>query len=342
MNKIKKWIIVSLLISLVSGIIVVLFTFDSDTIHALKGIKPEYMIAAAAIHALTYVFWGMRTRSLSKALGYDLSYIKSFEIVTSATLAASITPSSLGGEPLRIHLLCGQKIPFGKATAVVLGERVLDAILILALAPFSIYAIRGVLKDSAFDIIFVFAEAVLMFILFLTLYALWRPRHTKKVVYFFVHRLAPFLGKKSDEALGNIIEKVDLELENFHGSISVLLNEGRKGLAFGIFHTLAFWFVDFSMLYVLLIGLNQHPDPVLVIASQVIIMILTVIPATPGGSGIAEFAGTTLFSLFVSSSVLGITVIVWRAFTFYMNILVGGFVSFKILKDTDFIKKYLN
>lgn len=342
MNKIKKWVIVSLLISLVSGIIVVLFTFDSETIHALMRVKPEYMLAAAAIHAITYVIWGMRTRSLCNALGHNLSYIKSFEIVTSATLAAAITPSSLGGEPLRIHLLHGQKIPLGKATAVVLGERVLDGILILTLAPFSIYIIRGVLKDSAFNIIFIFAEAGLMFILFLTLYALWKPGPTKKFVYFFVHRLAPFLGKKSDEALSKAIERVDFELENFHGSISVLLNEGRKGLAFGIFLTLAFWFVDFSMLYVILMGLNQHPDPVLVFASQVIIMIIIIIPATPGGSGIAELAGTTLFSLFVSSSVLGIAVIAWRAFTFYMNILVGGFVSFKILKDTDFIKKYLD
>ncbi len=342
MNKIKKWVIVSLIISVVSGIIVVLFTFDSGTIHALMGIKPEYIIAAAVIHAMTYVIWGMRTRSLCKALGYNVSYIKSFEIVTSATLAASITPSSLGGEPLRIHLLHGQKMPLGKATAVVLGERVLDGILILTLAPFSIYVIRGVLSDSVFDFMFIFAEAGLMFILFLTLYAIWRPGPTKKVVYFFVHRLAPILGKKKDNVLDSIIERVDSELEHFHGSISVLLNEGRKGLAFGIFHTLAFWFVDFSMLYVILIGLNQHPDPVLVFASQVITMIIILIPATPGGSGIAEFAGTTLFSLFVSSSVLGIAVIAWRAFTFYMNILVGGFVSFKILKDTDFIKKYLN
>ncbi|WP_292469722.1 flippase-like domain-containing protein [Methanolobus sp.] len=342
MNKTKKWILISLLISLVSGLIVILFTFDAETINALMEIRPQYMFAAACVHALTYIIWGMRTRSLCKALGYNITYLKSFEIVTSGTLAASITPSSLGGEPLRIHLLHGEKMPLGKATAVVLGERVLDGILILMMAPISIYIVRGVLNNPIFDIMFIFAEAGLVFILFLTLYAVWKPAPTKKVVYFLVQRLAPLLGKKTDAALEKIIMVVDLELENFHESISVLLNEGRKGLVFGIFYTLAFWFVDFSMLYVILMGLNQHPDIALVFASQVIIMILILIPATPGGSGVAEFAGTTIFSLFVSSSVLGIAVIAWRAFTFYMNILVGGFVSFKILKDTDFIKKYLN
>ncbi len=342
MNKIKKWVLISLLISLVSGFIVVLFTFDSGTIGALMEIKPAYMLAAVCIHAITYLIWGLRTRSLCKALGHNVGYLKSFEIVASGTLAASITPSSLGGEPLRIHLLHGQNIPLGKATAVVIGERVLDGIFILALAPFSIYIIRGVLNDSIFDFMFIFAELGLIIILFLTLYALWKPGPTKKVVYFFVHRLAPILGKKTDSALEKVIGRVDSELEHFHDSISVLLNEGRRGLAFGILSTIAFWLVDFSMLYVVLMGLNQHPDIVIVFASQIIVIVLLVIPATPGASGVAEFAGTTVFSLFVASSVLGIAVIAWRAFTFYMNILVGGFVSFRILKDTEFIKKFLH
>lgn len=342
MNNIKKWIFISLFISLVSGLLVIVFTFDSGTIDALAEIKPVYIVAAACIHALTYVIWGLRTKSLCKALGYDVGYVKSVEIVASGTLAASITPSSLGGEPLRIHLLHSEKMPLGKATAVVLGERVLDGILIMALAPVSIYVIRSVLNDSVFDVMFMIAEVALILILVLLLYAIWRPDPARKVVFFLVHKLAPLLGKKTDEALEKILTRVDSEFEHFHESFFVLLNEGRRGLAVGIFYTIAFWFVDFSMLYVILVGLNQHPDPVLVFASQVIIMILIVIPATPGASGIAEFAGTTAFSLFTAPSVLGIAVIAWRAFTFYMNIIVGTFVSFKIMKDADFIKKYFD
>jgi uncharacterized protein (TIRG00374 family) len=341
MNKIEKWILISLLISLVSGLVVVIFTFDSTTLSALMQIKPSYILAAACVHALSYVVWGMRTRSLCKALGFDISYAKACEIVTSSTLAASITPSSLGGEPVRVHLLHEENMPLGRATAVVLGERILDGIFILTLAPLSIYIIRGVLKDSYFDAMFIFAELVLIFILFLTLYAVWKPEPTKKVVYIIVRKLAPLLGKKTDSALEKVILRVDSEFEHFHDSISILLNEGRLGLAIGIFQTMAFWFVDFSMLYVVLLGLNQHPDPFIVFASQVIVMVLLVIPATPGSSGVAEFAGTTAFSPFIPSSLLGIAVIAWRAFTFYMNLFVGGFVSFRILKDTDFIKNFL-
>jgi hypothetical protein len=66
-----------------------------------------------------------------------------------------------------------------------------------------------------------------------------------------------------------------------------------------------------------------------------------VIPATPGASGVAEFGATPLFSVFVTSSLLGITIVAWRALTFYMNIIVGSFVSARILKDTELMKKLI-
>lgn len=70
-------------------------------------------------------------------------------------------------------------------------------------------------------------------------------------------------------------------------------------------------------------------------------MIVIIVPLTPGSSGVAEFAASSLFSVFMSANILGIAVLAWRAFTFYVNILVGGFVSFKLLKETEIVKKYL-
>ena len=178
-------------------------------------------------------------------------------------------------------------------------------------------------------------------ILFLFLYGVWRPKSTKKAIHFIVRKIAPFVGTKTDSRLEMVLKKVDSELENFHNSIALLVKGNRKGLLVGITYTLMFWLTEFSLLYVVLLGLNQYPEPLVVFASQVLVMILMAIPATPGASGVAEFGATTIFSVFVSSSLLGITVIAWRALTFYMNLVVGSFVSFRILKDTEFMKKFL-
>lgn len=341
MNKVKKWLTISLLISLISGILVVMLTFDSGTIDALQSIRPEFILAGVFLHALSYLVWGVRVQALCKSLGYSIGILRSVEIVTSSTLAAAITPSSLGGEPVRIHLLHIDRIPLGKASAIVIGERVLDGIFVLSLAPVSMYVFSKILNDPSFDVLLVLAELFLLGILLLSLYAIWRPKETKKLMHLIVRKMAPVLGTRTDAKLERVLEKVDSELEHFHDSIFFFIKEDRKGLLMGVTYTILFWIVEFSLLYVILLGLNQYPDPLVVFASQILIMMLMAIPATPGASGVAEFGATTIFSVFVSSSLLGIAVIAWRALTFYMNLIVGSFVSFKILKDTDFMKNFL-
>lgn len=341
MNKVKKWLLISLFISFISGFLVILLTFDAETIDALLSIRFEFILLGICLHALSYMVWGTRVQGLCRTLGHNVGLLRSVEIVTSSTLAASITPSSLGGEPVRIHLLYTDKMPLGNASAVVIGERVLDGIFILSLAPVSIYVFSKILNDSSFDVLLVLAELFLLGILFLSLYAIWRPDHTKKVIHLIVRKVAPFVGTKADTKLEIFLLKVDSELGNFHDSIAIFFKEDRKGLLIGVMYTILFWVVEFSLLYVILLGLNQYPNPLVVFASQVLVLILMAIPATPGASGVAEFGATTIFSVFVDSSLLGITVVAWRALTFYMNLIVGGFVSFKILKDTEFMKKFL-
>jgi len=343
MNKFGIWLAASLLISVFSIVLVLAVTVDPASIEAILHVRYEYVIAATGLHAFSYVICGMRTKSMCKALGYELDLLRSVEIVTSSTLAAAVTPSSAGGEPVRIHLLHQNRMPIGRATAVVVGERLLDAILLMAAAPFALFILRDTLSsDYQLDAVFMVANVFAISVFALLLYGMWRPEHTKRAMHAIVNRIAHLFGEKTDAALSRVLVRVDLELEHFHDSIGVFLTEGRKGLLFGTAYTVLFWIVEYSILLAILIGLNQTPSLIVVFAAQVLLSIIMVIPATPGASGVAELGATSLFSVFLTSSLLGITVAAWRALTFYMNILVGSFVSAKILKDTDLIRKLID
>ena len=341
MSKFKKLLNASLLISAFSTIVVLVLTVDSNTIDAIMGVKYEYIIAAAALHVLSYAIWGMRTKFMCQALGHNIDTLKAAEIVISSTLAAAVTPSSAGGEPLRIHLLHRNKMPVGRATAVVIGERLMDAILLLSMVPFALFVFRDMLSNYQLDAAFIVAEVLVISVFALIIYGMWKPEQAKRPIHFIVHRIAHIFGKKTEAALSPILARVDMEMEHFHDSVWMFLTEGRKGLLYGAVCTILFWIVEYTMLPVILMGLDQSPSLVVVFAAQVLLSIIMVVPATPGASGIAEFGATSLFSVFVTSSLLGITVITWRALTFYMNLLFGSFVSVKILKDTDMIGKLL-
>jgi len=137
------------------------------------------------------------------------------------------------------------------------------------------------------------------------------------------------------------MEQIDREIDHFHDSVKVFFSEGKKGLLWGILYTFIFWIVDFSLLILLLMGLSQTPSIATAFAAQVILTVIMIIPATPGASGVAELGAASIFSIFVDSSVLGITVLSWRALTYHMNLLAGGLVSLKIVKDMNLIKKLI-
>jgi uncharacterized protein (TIRG00374 family) len=339
MNKYKKWLITALIISAISIALVTGLTFNSETIEALRKIRLEYILAAALSHIFLYFIWGFRTQALCDALGYKVSVIKLTEIVTSSTFLAGITPYCAGGDLLRMHLLNKNGIPPGRATAIVAGERLLDALFIFSCLPFSLYILGDMNLNYKFDVAFVIAISLVFTILFFLIYGIWKPGKVKHLIHRIAGKLAPFLGKRTDDALFHLTEQIDEEIDHFHDSVRIFFSEGRKGVLWGMVYTLLFWIVDFSLLVLILMGLSQKPSILTVFAAQVLLTVVLLVPATPGASGVAELGAASIFLIFISSSVLGITVLAWRALTYHMNLLLGGIMSLKILRDMDLIKK---
>ncbi|HWR25759.1 MAG TPA: flippase-like domain-containing protein [Methanosarcina sp.] len=339
MKKYEKLLVATLLISAISIALVTGLTFNSETIDALKKIKFEYIVAAALAHILLYLIWGFRIKVLCKALGYAVSSMKAIEIVISSSFFAAITPAFAGGELLKMHLLSKNEIPLGRATAVVVGERFLDALVIFSCLPFALFILGNMLSNHKFDAVILVANLIVFISLFLFIYGVWKPEKVKYLIQRITRKLAPLMGKRTDAALTNLMERVDMEIDHFHDSVRIFLSEGKKGLLWGLVYTILFWIVDFYLLVLILKGLSQTPSILTVFAAQVIIAVIIIVPATPGASGVAELGAASIFSIFVGSSILGITVIAWRALTYHMNLIVGGFMSLKVLKDMDLIKK---
>ncbi len=341
MNRYKKLLIGALFISAASIALVIALTFDSETIAALRRIKLEYILASAIFHIFSYFIWGARTRALCKSLGYEVKYLKIVEIILSGVFAAGITPSSVGGEPLRIHMLYLNKIPFGRATAIIIGERLLDAFLIFASLPFALYIMGDILSNYKIDVALLTASCLAFIALIFFIYGLCKPEKVKNIILWVIRKFAPFLGKRTDDEIARLMEQVDREMDLFHESARLLISEGKKGLLWGMFFTILFWTVEFSQLVLILMGLSKIPSILTAFAAQILLVVVMIVPSTPGASGIAELGAASIFSVFVDAPILGVTVISWRALTYYMNLLIGGFISLKVVKDMDLINKLI-
>ena len=101
---------------------VIVLTFNENTIESLKNLNPWFLLLAFCLHMTAMCIWALRIREMCRSLGYRVPLKHCLKMVGAGQLIASITPSQVGGEPVRIHELYKAKMPVADATAVVLVE----------------------------------------------------------------------------------------------------------------------------------------------------------------------------------------------------------------------------
>ncbi|MCL2549614.1 MAG: flippase-like domain-containing protein [Methanimicrococcus sp.] len=335
----RKFFFISLVISLISALAIIFLTTDAETIESLKLIRPEFILLALFFQILSYALTARKTKFLLRSLGYQIHTRHVMENVLTGMLLASLTPASIGGEPVRILLLKkNSKVPVGKATAVIFMERFLDVFFFfVGLIP-SMFILRAFFSAeggkgvAGMDVLLIIGIFFLFIIMAVLIYAIVRPEFAKKHIKKILILAKRYAPEKYEPRLARWIISSENEIDLFRSSFKRFVSVGKINLAVAVFYTVLFWAVRFAVLWLILLGLNVQPDWKLLFATQIVLAIIMIIPATPGASGVAEIAAYTLYSLFVPSALIGIVVIAWRAITYYVNIIAGMLASLKVIR----------
>ncbi len=339
MDGIKKWLTISLMVSLAAIIIILIFSDTNleETIGSLKSIRPEYLLIAVGIRVSTWFLWGTRIKVMSNVAGRKLSFPKSMKIVLCGTFAAGITPSYIGGTPVRIYLLNKEGLSIGDAALVDLVGRSLDGIVIGMVFPFAWFAFRdeiapNVVLSSTFTILGVLFSTGFI----VGAYGMIYPEKVKKLL----KRLSTskLIHKITFDTSETITNRIIVEIDNFRDGLFRFVKEEKKSLFVVLFCTVAFWLLLFIMPSFVLLGLDADPIWISSMLVQVILMIAVMLPIAPGGSGIAEIGAASLYATVLPKGDLPIIVafvLLWRFAMYYTNLIAGGIVGLKVLKDID-------
>ena len=339
MEGVKKWLAISLMISLLAIIAIQIFTDTNleETIEGLRRIRPEFLLIAVGIRVLTWFLWGTRIKVMSNVVGTKLSFLHSLKIVLCGTFAAGVTPSYVGGTPVRIYLLNKEGISIGDAALVDLVGRSLDGIIIGLVFPFAWFAFRDeIAPNVVLSSTFAFLGISFSVGFILGAYGLMYPEKVKKLL----ERLSTskIVRKITLDKSEGIITRINLEIDNFRDGLFRFIKEEKKSLLVVIFCSVAFWLLLFIMPSFVLLGLDLDPIWIPSILVQVILMIAVMLPIAPGGSGIAEIGAASLYSTVLPESdlpIIAVFILIWRFAMYYINLIVGGIVGLKVLQKID-------
>lgn len=344
---IKLPIVISLALSISLILIILYFTLDAQTITYLTTttIRYEFFLAAIIIEFAYWILWGLRIKILSNATetSTNIGLWESTKIVFANLFLANITPSMAGGEPVRIYLLNKNGLSTGSATAVVLGERLIDAIFLVLCFPFAFLILRNYIDAGPLQTAISIAVAVFIIAIVIFFYVLLRPEKTKNVLQFIGKKIGRISKNKQKTEV--TITRIGVEVDNFHKSMLFFLRKGRKTLFVASLVTVLFWVTGWLVPPLLLMGLGLGPHLIESTASQVLLIIIVMMPTTPGSAGVTEGGAAALYSLFVSSSLLGVFVLLFRFVTYYLGLIVGAIFQYRIFKSVasfslDVVKKH--
>ncbi len=327
----QKWLFISVGFSLLVLVVILFFTINENTLTYLKKINPLFLLLAFMTHLLTMCFWAWRVQKMTGSLGYRIGFFYSLNLVFANLLAAAITPAQAGGEPVRIHELYKADVPLGDATAIVIMERVLDGIILAALAAFAMVVLTdqwkslGAVSEVMVFVIWIFvAGSIFLFYL-----AVQRPDTVKRIF----NRCTLCLTKKwENKRVEKFIARADKEIDNFQSTTIRFVHTAKGGLFWGLLFTLLYWVSEIVTASFILVGLGQPPLILESFVIQLILAILMMMPLTPGSSGIAEVGATSMYALFIPASIVGIFVVIWRIVLYYFNIALGILSSLIIVR----------
>lgn len=332
--KYKKLLWMSIGLSLGIMLLVILFTFDEETVVALKNFDYRFLLLAFGLHLLAIVFWGMRIVVLCKSLGYRVPLRHCLNMAAAGQLLAAITPSNIGGEPVRVHELYKAKVPLADSTAVVLVERLLEAVLLVlgvigGMGAFSIVYRNGEIPSEMITAAWI-GTAFFVAVLLVLILIMRKPELVKK----WGVGILGFIGRKmKSERVAKLETDLSAGIDQFYGTLRHFAGkDGRIGLFLALLLSLAFWTCEYAIASVIMMGLGYEPHILLSIIFQMIIAVILMVPLTPGSTGVAELCYAGFYSLILPTAVIGLFVVLLRAILYYSNLLIGFIATFIIVK----------
>lgn len=307
---------------------------------ALKKISFSFYffvwISVAILMVLLRVFsYILRLKILT---GGDLSWKQCFRIIVLWEFSSAITPSVVGGAAPAVYFISREKIPVGKASAIVMVTALLDELFYVIMVPLIILFIGTKnlfpvsLEKEVFGVvlgtkgIFIAGYSFILVLISIIIYAIFiNPKTFRRILagIFKIRFLKRWRRGAIQAGDDIIITSKEMKDKPFSYWLKAF---GATFLSW----TARFWVVNFLILSINP-DLTQH---LLVYGRQLVMWVILLISPTPGSSGVAEFAFSGFLSDFIPPLLVGSLAIIWRLLSFYIYIFAGAIILPRWLRTT--------
>ena len=308
MERIKKLVKLTVLFYSLTSLLIILFTVRKDTLKALASLNLFFLLLILLFWIASILFdvWKLHLL-LRKLTNYAENFYFTFKLHLIGLFFNAITPFQTGGFPFQIHILTKKNVQVGNAMVSFMIKGLSNFLLAFLLVPFGILVFR---KN-------IFILPLVIILLFLLIFFI--------LTFTLPHDFIIF--KKLEERF-KIFEKLSHNFFLYKSAWKSFIKTGNLLIFVFLFSLFSFVF-HILMVPSIFYGLGVRVNFFQAMFLHAISLIIFVGMPTPGGSGITEAGGALLFATIAPKYILGIFVILWRFFTYYLGSILGGILYLK-------------
>ncbi|HVP56984.1 MAG TPA: flippase-like domain-containing protein [bacterium] len=328
---VKLGLTIFLCISVASAVVIIYRGMDERTWTALRHMRPQFVLFAAALMVGQWLLNALRFQILVNSFERRVSFMTSFKAFMANVFLAAMTPSQTGGGPLQIYILNRAGLPVARAFAGCLVGAVLTVICLIV----SNLVVLGLSADFRLGMgphvgtVFTVALAVFLALAGLFLVSLARIAWLKRAAGWLVAAFSR-LGRARPRY--SVVKRLFRGLDQYRESMLAFAgSKKRRVVAAGIITMLAMS-TNALIAPVLVAGLSAGGNALKIFLLQFVILFIAYFSPTPGASGIAEFSSYWLMaSVSVQGNLLGVYTVMWRFYTSFLGVGVGATVVLSML-----------
>ncbi len=297
---------------------------DVNVLAQLRTLNPWVLVAALGMHMASHGAWTLRILTLARGLGVDLSLVGAWRLVSAGQFAGAVTPGRVGAEGMRLTLLVRGGSGGPAAGRTVLADRTSDLVFFGTLGTLGAFALPTVFGSEAETLrgLALVAAAGLLTMTALLALGLWRPH----IIAAWTQTAWNGLRRVVRKAPSSIALPISGFLDSVREGIVALARESPWRLAMAAGLSLFVWGLEYGVLWTLLRGVGVEMPWMAVLASGVLLTMLAAIPISIGGAGVAEVAAVLLLGPW-AGPMAPVVVVLWRASSYYYDVIVGGIVA---------------
>ena len=324
-RSIKHGLKIFILISLVSIVLLVFLTGGQESWLSLRHLQPRYILLAALLILLSWGFNSLKVKILGWGIDTAISFWSVFKANLGSLFLGAVTPFGMGGVPMQVYILYRGGTGFEEAlVASYVGNYLSQVILFFTCLSVLIFH-QGLIAYIGIKIIFSFVVFIYLGLFIFGLIAIIKPRETKR----FLGKLGLILEKRLQwkifqsrawlkaalRGLDRVLYCIGIYFRRARGKLILAVLMGAISLGFQL-----------STASAILAGLGIRHNFVDVLMIQVILQFILYFSTTFGGSGVAEFGAASLMAIFMPTALLGVYVLLWRFFSYFLAVGLGSVV----------------